>query len=111
MHYRGKSMSIEAILPDGTKQLLTSVPRYDFGWQVTYSYQTPPAFPTGTVIHVTSVHDNTPANRHNPDPAMWTGSGQRTVDEMAVAHTDWIFLSEAEYAQVLAERKAAARTQ
>jgi len=111
MHYRGKLMQLEAILPDGTRQLLTSVPRYDFGWQLTYSYKVPPVFPKGTVIHMTSIHDNSPGNRHNPDPTMWTGSGERTVDEMAVAHTDWIFLTEAEYQEIAAERKKNLSTQ
>jgi len=111
MHYRGKAMQLEAILPNGTHQLLTSVPRYDFGWQITYSYKTPPVFPTGTVIHMTSFHDNSTNNRHNPDPTMWTGSGERTVDEMAIVHTDWIFLSEAEYQEIVAERKKSQTTQ
>jgi hypothetical protein len=111
MHYRGRAMQLEAILPDGTRQLLSSVPRYDFGWQITYSYKTPPAFPTGTVIHMTSYHDNSTGNRHNPDPNIWTGSGQRTVDEMAIAHTDWIFLTDDEYKQIVAEQKQTRTTQ
>ena len=68
-------MSLEAILPDGTVQLLTSVPRYDVNWQLTYSYKTPPAFPAGTVMHMTSYHDNSAGNRNNPGPTMWIGSG------------------------------------
>ena len=104
MHYRGQAMSLEAILPDGTMQLLTSVPRYDVNWQLTYSYKTPPAFPAGTVMHMTSYHDNSAGNRNNPDPTMWTGSGSRTIDEMAIAHTDWIFLTDADYRRLESER-------
>ena len=104
MHYRGQAMSLEALLPDGRVQLLTSVPRYDVNWQLTYSYETPPIFPAGTVMHMTSYHDNSAGNRNNPDPTMWTGSGPRTIDEMAIAHTDWILLTDAEYEQLQLER-------
>lgn len=104
MHYRGQAMSLEAILPDGRVQLLTSVPRYDVNWQLTYSYETPPVFPAGTVMHMTSYHDNSAGNRNNPDPTMWTGSGSRTIDEMAIAHTDWLLLTNAEYEQLASER-------
>ena len=38
-------------------------------------------------------------------------SPERTIDEMAIAHTDWIFLSEAEYQEVVAERKKSQATQ
>ena len=100
MHYRGQAMSLEAVLPDGRVELLTSVPRYDVNWQLTYSYENPPAFPAGTVMHMTSYHDNSAGNRNNPDPTMWTGSGSRTIDEMAIAHTDWIFLTDAEYGRI-----------
>ena len=104
MHYRGQGMRLEAVLPDGRTELLTSVPRYDVNWQLTYTYETPPAFPAGTVMHMTSYHDNSVANRNNPDPTMWTGSGSRTIDEMAIAHTDWLFLTDAEYRRIASAR-------
>ncbi len=106
MHYRGQGMRLEAVLPDGRVELLTSVPRYDVNWQLTYTYENPPVFPAGTVMHMTSYHDNSTANRNNPDPTMWTGSGSRTIDEMAIAHTDWLFLSDAEYQRIAAARAA-----
>ncbi len=33
MHYRGKHYFYEAIYPDGKKETLLSVPRWDFNWQ------------------------------------------------------------------------------
>ena len=42
-----------------------------------------PLFPAGTVLHTTLWHDNSTANRANPDPRNWRGYGQRTMDEMA----------------------------
>src|SRR5215510_12493504 len=62
MHYRGRAMSLEAIYPDRRVELLTYVPRFDVMWQVTYPYAQPPVFPAGTTFHVTSWHDNSPAN-------------------------------------------------
>ena len=32
MHLRGKAMSIEAILPNGTIQMLSLVDHFDFNW-------------------------------------------------------------------------------
>ena len=60
----------------------------------------------GTVIHVTAWHDNTRANKFNPDPDQWVGDGDRTVDEMAFAWVNVQFLDDAEYASLAAQRKA-----
>ena len=98
MHYRGKAMSLEAIYPDRRVELLSYVPRFDVMWQVTYAYKDPPVFPAGTVLHQTSWHDNSTANKRNPDPANWVGSGNRTVDEMSIGHIDFIYLSDEDYA-------------
>ena len=40
-HYRGSAGSLDMVLPDGTKQALISLPRYDFNWQRTYSSPIP----------------------------------------------------------------------
>lgn len=106
MHYRGKAMSLEAIYPDRRVELLTYVPRFDVMWQVTYPYADPPLFPAGTVFHVTSWHDNSPANKRNPDPTNWVGNGDRTIDEMAIGHIDFVYLSDADYQQEMQARQA-----
>ena len=31
---------------------------------------------------MTGVHDNTAANKKNPDPNVWAGFGERSVDDM-----------------------------
>jgi hypothetical protein len=97
MHWRGKSMQLEAIYPDGRTELISSVPHFDSNWQITYAYKNPPVFPAGTVLHQTSYHDNSPANKNNPDPANWAGGGERTVDEMSIAHIDFIYLTQEDY--------------
>jgi hypothetical protein len=50
-------------------------------------------------------HDNTKANRANPDPRNWRGYGQRTIDEMAFAWITWSNLEEADYKAMVAERQ------
>jgi mono/diheme cytochrome c family protein len=106
MHYRGKAMSLEAILPDGTTQILTSVNRYDFNWQISYIYKNQPVLPKGAILHTIAYHDNSAANRHNPDPTAWIGNGQRTVDEMANGWTDFIYISDDEYRQLTSSSNA-----
>ncbi len=97
MHYRGKGMELEAIHPDGRRELLTRIQNYDFNWQIAYPYKHPPVFPAGTVLHVTSYHDNSENNPYNPDPTAWVGWGNRTVDDMAIGWTNFVFLSDKDY--------------
>ena len=61
-----------------------------------------------TVIHVSAWYDNTRANPYNPDPDQWVGYGDRTVDEMAHAWMNVVYLTDDEYKALLAERKAKA---
>jgi hypothetical protein len=111
MHYRGKAMALEAIYPDRRVEILSYVPRFDVMWQVTYAYKDPPVFPAGTVLHQTSWHDNTPANKRNPDPTNWVGSGNRTIDEMSIGHIDFIYLSDEDYAAEMQKRQVRSTNQ
>jgi hypothetical protein len=36
MHVRGKQMSFELTYPDGRKEMILDVPKYDFSWQIWY---------------------------------------------------------------------------
>ena len=98
-HLRGKAMQVEAILPDGQTQVVSYVDQFNFNWMTNYIYaeDAVPAFPKGTIIHVTAWYDNTKANKNNPDPEQWVGYGDRTVDEMAHAWMNVIYLTDAEY--------------
>jgi hypothetical protein len=108
MHFLGTRMILEAIHPDGRREVLTDANRYEQNWQITYTYKTPHLFPKGTILHTISYHDNTAANKHNPDPTSWRGWGSRTMDEMGHGWTDIAFLTEEQYQQELATRRAAA---
>ena len=109
MHLRGKAMSMEAILPNGRRQLLSHVGDFNFNWHNTYVYDddAAPLLPRGTLIKVTAWHDNTSANRANPDPDVWVGYGDRTVDEMAHAWVNVTYFDEDDYAAEIAKREAA----
>jgi hypothetical protein len=104
MHFRGGRMLIEAVQPDGRRQVLTDATRYEQSWQITYKYKVPHLFPKGTILHTVAWHDNTANNRHNPDPTAWIGAGSRTMDEMGHAWTDIAFLTEQQYAEEFAKR-------
>jgi mono/diheme cytochrome c family protein len=107
-HLRGKSMQVEAILPDGSKQVISYVGNFNFNWMTNYIYDddAAPLLPKGTVIHVSAWYDNTKANKNNPDPDQWVGYGDRTVDEMAHAWMNVTYFTDAEYKALQAERKA-----
>ncbi|MBL4820405.1 MAG: cytochrome c [Gammaproteobacteria bacterium] len=108
MHIRGKAMSMEAILPNGEVRMLSYVDHFDFNWHVNYVYtdESAPVLPAGTVLHLTAWHDNSEANRANPDPTQWVGWGQRSFDEMYHAHVNMTYLTDEDYAQIIAERGA-----
>jgi len=111
MHMRGKAMSMEAIYPDGRREVLSVVNNFQWNWHVNYIYadHAAPLLPKGTVLAFTAWHDNTAENPTNPDPNQWVGWGDRTVDEMAHAWVDVTYLEQAEYEKLAAERKAKAK--
>jgi hypothetical protein len=85
MHLRGKDAIIEATYPDGKRETLLSVPRYDFNWQIVYYQRTPLRLPKGTELHLTGHWDNSPANKWNPDPTATVRWGDQSWQEMLSA--------------------------
>lgn len=108
MHMRGKAMSVEAIYPDGRKELLSMVNNFQWNWHNNYIYaeHVAPLLPKGTTLVITAWHDNTAENPTNPDYRQWVGWGDRTIDEMAHAWIDVTYLEQEEYERLVAERKA-----
>jgi hypothetical protein len=108
MHMRGKGMTLETINLDNTTTVLSSVDHFDFNWHISYVYDDDeaPLLPAGTVLHAIAIHDNTAANRRNPDPTMWAGYGERSVDDMNQLRLQIVYLDEADYKQLAAERAA-----
>ncbi len=106
MHMRGKAFLMEAIYPDGHREVINYADHYDNTWHINYIYteRAAPVFPKGTTLQITAWHDNTSANRNNPDPRQWVTKGGRTVDEMAHANTQLIWITEEEYQRITKER-------
>ncbi len=112
MHLRGKAMMVEAVLPSGQRQVLSHVDDFNFQWMTTFVYadDVAPLLPKGTLLKVTAWHDNTVAKRSNPDPNQWVGWGDRTVDEMAHAWINIVYMNDDEYKAELEKRKTASST-
>lgn len=89
MHLRGRDIVYRAIYPDGKSEILLSVPRYSFNWQVYYYPVTPLAAPKGTRIEAVAHYDNSSRNPRNPDPTKEVRFGEQTWDEMMNAFFDF----------------------
>jgi hypothetical protein len=110
MHIRGKRQCLELIYPTSGSSARTEVvscANFNYNWHLTYNYSddAQPLVPAGTILHTISWHDNSAANKYNPDPRNWVGDGQRTIDEMGFAWIGWYDLTEEEYKTQLAERR------
>ncbi len=107
MHIRGKAQCLELIYPNASTEVV-SCAHFNYNWHLTYNYadEVAPLIPAGTILHVISWHDNSAANRFNPDPRNWVGDGQRTIDEMGFSWIGWYDLTDAEYKQEWEARKA-----
>lgn len=90
MHYRGKSMSYSAELPDGSTMDLLRVSRYDFNWQTTYRLVEPIRLPAGSRIQVKATFDNSADNPSNPDPTVDVKWGLKSTDEMLNGLVDYV---------------------
>jgi hypothetical protein len=84
MHVRGKDFVFKATFPDGTSQILLSVPRYDFAWQTYYVLKEPLAAPKGTRLDCLAHFDNSEKNKYNPDPKKEVRWGDQTWEEMMI---------------------------
>ena len=96
MHYRGKYMSYSAVYPDGSEELLMSVPRYDFNWQFNYKLKEPVLLPAGTRLVARGARDNSDRNPGNPDPSKPVHFGLQTMHEMFFGFTTLRYVGPAE---------------
>jgi thiol-disulfide isomerase/thioredoxin/mono/diheme cytochrome c family protein len=89
MHLRGKDFLYQAEYPDGKKEILLSVPRYEFGWQTLYHCAEPVPVPKGTRLRCIAHFDNSPKNPNNPDPNSPVYWGDQTWEEMMIGWIDY----------------------
>jgi len=85
MHLRGKDMTYQLEFPTGEKQVVLSVPRYDFNWQMGYEVEKPIKVPKGTRLLATAHYDKSANNKFNPNPNKDVWWGDQTWEEMMVA--------------------------
>jgi mono/diheme cytochrome c family protein/peroxiredoxin len=94
MHLRGKDFKYDLVQPDGTRETLLSVPRWDFNWQSVYRLATPRAVPAGSRIECTAHFDNSAKNKNNPDPTKAVKWGDQTWEEMMIGFVDYAVAGE-----------------
>lgn len=90
MHVRGKSFKYVAHFPDGRREVLLNVPRYDFNWQLKYVLNEPVHIPPGTEIRCDAIFDNSEHNPSNPDPTIPIGWGDQSFDEMMIGFMETV---------------------
>ncbi|MFP6767458.1 MAG: redoxin domain-containing protein [Planctomycetaceae bacterium] len=90
MHLRGKDFLYRAHYPDGKKEILLSVPGYDFNWQHRYRFAKPFRVPAGTKIECVAHFDNSIENPANPDPKKLIGWGDQTWNEMMIGFVNYV---------------------
>jgi peroxiredoxin len=88
MHLRGKSFRFEAVFPDGRREVLLDVPRYEFDWQNVYVLSRPKLMPEGSVLRCLARYDNSDGNLSNPDPGATVTWGEQTRNEMLVGYVE-----------------------
>ena len=80
MHVRGRAARIDMEYPDGKKETILNVPRYDFNWQLWYD--TSIKVPKGATMRAYAWYDNSANNKFNPNPNATVYYGDQTWEEM-----------------------------
>ena len=110
MHWRGKDYRYEVVYPDGKRETVLSVPRWDFNWQNQYRFAEPVRMPKGSKLHAVAHWDNSALNPLNPDPNKPVKFGLQTWDEMMVGFAAYVWerpetaAELAKHPQTMAER-------
>ncbi|MEO2175414.1 MAG: redoxin family protein [bacterium] len=81
-HYRGQSSTLSIRYPDGSEEMLLSLPRYDFNWQRAYGFEEPIDIPAGSKLVARYEYDNSAQNFANPDPSLRITWGEQSHEEM-----------------------------
>lgn len=81
-HYRGQSSTLTLRYPDGSEEMILSLPRYDFNWQRAYEFVEPIEIPAGSKLIAHYEYDNSAQNAANPDPSIPIYWGEQSHEEM-----------------------------
>ncbi len=88
MHLRGKDMTYTVTYPDGREEILLSVPKYSFEWQIAYVFDEAIKLPAGSILRVTAHYDNSTKNKFNPAPDQELPWGSQSWHEMYFPYFD-----------------------
>ena len=93
MHMRGRSIRTTAQYPDGKREILISIPDYDFNWQKGFVLQETKRIPKGTRLWTEGSYDNSATNPANPDPDSPSSWGQQSeINEMLNMNINYVEL-------------------
>jgi hypothetical protein len=84
MHVRGKDFRYELVRPDGEREILLDIPRYDYNWQWIYYPTEDIRVPAGSRVEIISHMDNSADNPRNPDPTADVYHRGPTFQEMSI---------------------------
>jgi len=107
LHAPGMRMCLEAIWGYNIQTL--NCVGYDHNWVRGYDYtdNSAPLLPKGTILHIIGYMDNSPSNKNVPDPRNWQGSGNRSVANMFIDLGNRVSLTEDQFQEEMAKRRAA----
>ena len=91
MHLRGSWFRYEALYPNNTREVLLSVPHYEFHWQTLYRLAEPKFMPAGTRLICTGAWDNTAQNAELLEQFSASGGDPRFSPNQTVAFGDQTF--------------------
>jgi hypothetical protein len=94
MHFRGKRMRFYAEYPDGSREELLNIAKYNYNWQLRYELVEPKLLPAGTKITAVAAYDNSKQNLSNPDPGRTVPWGQQSWDEMFFGSIQWKYVDQ-----------------
>jgi hypothetical protein len=102
MHWLGRDMRVEAVLPGGRTEHLIWIKDWDFNWQGQYVYRQMIDLPKGTQLKLTASFDNSAANAANPsDPPAKVKFGEQTTDEMCFCWVQFVAERREDYVDVI----------
>lgn len=90
MHVRGKDFRYELVRPDGGREILLDIPKYDYDWQWIYYPTAPIEVQAGSRVEIVSHMDNSSANPDNPDPGAALYHRGPTFQEMSIGFMEVI---------------------
>lgn len=105
MHLRGKDFTFTAVYPTGEREVLLSVPKYDFAWQLIYKPAKELIMPKGSRFECVAHYDNSPNNPFNPDPKAEVRYGDQSWEEMMFGFFDVAIDADKDLRSIVPQRR------